>query len=201
MSEPVRLDWQAGVREPELASLLAGDAIELTGSVLTLRDASAARLARAIDTGEQLPVALNGRVMYAVGPSPAQPGRIIGSAGPTTTARLARYLPAFFSAGVRAIIGKGELHGADAARFREHRAVYLAAVGGLGALLARHVTAAPVVGYADLGPEALYELSLDAFPAIVIIDSEGRNFHETARAQWRTDVARERHRPEGDGET
>jgi fumarate hydratase subunit beta len=186
MTDAIRLDWRLGVHEPEFASLRAGDAVELTGSVLTLRDASAARLARAIDAGEGLPVPLEGRVMYAVGPSPARPGHIIGSAGPTTTSRMARYLPALLSAGVRAIIGKGELHGADIRAFTEREAVYLAAIGGLGALLAKHITAASVVAYPELGPEALYELSLDAFPAIAIIDRAGRNFHEIARAEWRT---------------
>ena len=116
--------------------------------------------------------------MYAVGPSPAKPGQVIGSAGPTTTARMGRYLPALFAAGVRAIIGKGELHGADMAACVEHGAVYLAAIGGLGALLAKRITAARVVSYPELGPEALFELELAAFPAVVIIDRLGQNLHE-----------------------
>ena len=169
----------------DLERVRAGEAVELTGRLLSLRDASAARLAAAIGRGEPLPVPLSGRILYAVGPSPAQPGQIIGSAGPTTTARMARFLPALFSAGVAAIIGKGELHGDDMRPFTEHRAFYLAAIGGLGALLAKRITAAAVVGYADLGPEALYELEVDAFPAVVIIDRDGRNFHQEARARWR----------------
>jgi len=163
----------------------AGDAVELTGRVISLRDASAARLARAIEHGEPLPVSLAGQIMYAVGPSPAQPGQVIGSAGPTTTARMARFLPALFSAGVTAVIGKGEMHGEDAAAFRRHGAIYVAAIGGIGALLAKQITAASVVGYEDLGPEALYALDVQAFPAVVIIDRQGRNFHEEARAEWR----------------
>lgn len=123
--------------------------------------------------------------MYAVGPSPAPPGRIIGSAGATTTARMARFLPILFSAGVVAVIGKGELHGDDMAAFTRHGAMYLAAVGGMGALLAKHIRAAAVVAYEDLGPEALYALELDRFPAVVIIDKAGRNFHEESRAKWR----------------
>jgi fumarate hydratase subunit beta len=128
--------------------------------------------------------------MYAVGPSPAKPGHVIGSAGPTTTARMGRYLPALFSAGVRAIIGKGELHGEDMAACTEHRALYLAAIGGLGALLAKRISAARVVAYPELGPEALYELELAAFPAVVIIDAFGQNLHDTARDRWRTEPAR-----------
>lgn len=169
-----------------LEGLDAGASVELTGPVLTLRDASAARIAAALDAGTPLPVSLEGRIMYAVGPSPAKPGQIIGSAGPTTTARMARYLPTLFSAGVRAIIGKGELHGEDAATFSRHGAVYLAAIGGLGALLGKTVSAATVLAFDELGTEALFELDLRSFPAVVIIDHAGRNFHELARAQWRT---------------
>jgi fumarate hydratase subunit beta len=168
-----------------LARVRAGQSVALTGRVISLRDASAARLAGAIARGEDLPVSLAGQIMYAVGPSPAQPGHVIGSAGPTTTARMTRFLPALFSAGVAAIIGKGELHGDAMASFVRAGAIYLAATGGAGALLAKQVTSATVVAYDDLGPEALYALDLQAFPAVVIIDTEGRNFHEEARARWR----------------
>ena len=181
----IPLDCRSGFPAAEAARLSAGESVELTGRVLTLRDASAARLAQAIERGEPLPVALDGQIMYAVGPSPAKPGQIIGSAGPTTTERMGRYLPALFSAGVQAVIGKGELHGRDMAAFTGHGAIYFAAVGGLGALLAKQITAASVIAYDDLGPEALYSLDLVAFPVVVIIDRAGRNFHETARAQWR----------------
>jgi fumarate hydratase subunit beta len=186
------LDWRPGAaadaREATLDRLRAGDPVEITGPVLTLRDASAARLAGALQRGEPLPVALEGRVMYAVGPSPPRPGQVIGSAGPTTTARMARFLPALLAAGVRAVIGKGELRGRDAAALMEHRVLYFAAVGGMGALLATHVSAATVVGYDDLGPEALFALELDRFPAVVVIDRTGGNFHEQARAAWRRHV-------------
>ena len=185
MSDIIQIDCRDGFPESRVARLSAGDSVELSSRVLTLRDASAARLAHALERGESLPVSLSGQIMYAVGPSPAKPGQIIGSAGPTTTERMGRYLPALFAAGVRAIIGKGELHGRDMAAFTEHGAIYFAAIGGLGALLAKQIAAATVVGYDDLGPEALYSLDLVAFPAVVIIDRDGRNFHETARAEWR----------------
>ena len=185
MTTPTILDCRDGLPETTVASLAAGDPVELTGRVLSLRDASAARLARAIEAGEPLPVPLRGHLLYAVGPSPAKPGQVVGSAGPTTTARMARYLPALFAAGVRGIIGKGELHGDEAAPFATHRAVYLAAIGGLGALLAKQIRAATVVAYDDLGPEALFALDVERFPAVVVIDTAGRNFHEIARAAWR----------------
>src|SRR5215471_12896412 len=139
MADTVKLDVRSSA---PMTQLRAGDAVELTGRLITLRDASAARLARAIESGDRLPLSLDGQILYAVGPSPAKPGQIIGSAGPTTTARMARYFPALFGAGVRGVIGKGELHGEDAAPFVQRGAVYFAAIGGLGALLARQISAA-----------------------------------------------------------
>lgn len=181
-----QLTFDDGVLDADLDRLRAGDSVELTGRVISFRDATAARLARALETGEPIPVSLHNQMLYAVGPSPPKPGQIIGSAGPTTTARMARFLPTLFSAGVRAVIGKGEVHGDDMAAFVAHRAVYFAAIGGLGALLAKQIRSADVVGYDDLGPEALYALEIDAFPVIVIIDRQGRNFHEISRARWKS---------------
>ena len=185
MKNSIHVDCHNGIADADLERLRAGDSVELTGRVFSLRDASAARLARALEAGGPIPISLENRILYAVGPSPPKPGQIIGSAGPTTTARMARFLPALFAAGVRGIIGKGELHGDDASKFVKNGAVYFAAIGGLGALLAKQISSATVVAYDDLGPEALYALEIDTFPAVVIIDREGRNFHETARAEWR----------------
>jgi fumarate hydratase subunit beta len=185
MSRVIELKCQNGVAEADLDGLCAGDSVELTGRVISLRDASAARLAAAVDEGRPLPISLEGQILYAVGPSPPKPGQIIGSAGPTTTSRMARFLPALFKAGARAIIGKGELHGEEVAPFLSSGAVYLAAIGGLGALLANQISSARVAAYDDLGPEALYALEIAAFPVVVIIDRHGGNFHETSRTRWR----------------
>ena len=181
---PLAVDCRNGLDAAIADQLKAGDSVELTGRVISLRDASAARLARAIDAGEPLPISLNDQLLYAVGPSPPKPGQIIGSAGPTTTARMARYLPSLFRAGVRGIIGKGELHGDEVAPFLTHGAIYFASIGGLGALLAKQITAASVVAYEDLGAEALYALDVFMFPSVVIVDRAGNNFHERARAEW-----------------
>jgi len=182
----MQLTFNDGVTDADLDRLRAGDSVELTGRVISFRDATAARLTRALEAGGPVPVSLHDQILYAVGPSPPKPSQIIGSAGPTTTARMARFLPTLFAAGVRAVIGKGELHGDDMNAFVTHRAVYFAAIGGLGALLAKQIRAADIVGYDDLGPEALYSLEIDAFPVVVIIDTEGRNFHELSRARWRS---------------
>jgi fumarate hydratase subunit beta len=186
MDEGVQASKADTTRIITFEGLRAGQLIELTGRVISLRDASAARLAAALAGGDVLPLSLAGQIMYAVGPSPAQPGQIIGSAGPTTTARMARFLPALFAAGVAGVIGKGELHGEDMAAFVRAGAIYFATTGGAGALLAKRITAASVVAYEGLGPEALFALDLDAFPAVVIIDRDGRNFHQEARARWRS---------------
>jgi fumarate hydratase subunit beta len=98
---------------------------------------------------------------------------------------MARFLPTLFGAGVRAVIGKGELHGDEMTAFTTHGAVYFAAIGGLGALLAKQIASADVAGYADLGPEALYALEIQSFPAVVVIDRHGNNFHERSRLDWR----------------
>ena len=185
MSHVTELKCQNGIGDADLDRLRAGDAVELTGRVISLRDASAARLAVAVEEGQPLPISLENQILYAVGPSPPKPGQIIGSAGPTTTSRMARFLPSLFKAGARAIIGKGELHGEEAAPFLSHGGVYFGAIGGLGALLAKQISSSGIVAYDDLGPEALYALQIFAFPVVVIIDRHGGNFHEIARARWR----------------
>jgi fumarate hydratase subunit beta len=181
----IQLKCHNRIAQADLDRLRAGDPVELTGQVISLRDASAARLAAAVDAGQPLPISFEDQILYAVGPSPAKPGQIIGSAGPTTTSRMARFLPSLFRAGARAIIGKGELHGEEVAPFLSHGAVYFGAIGGLGALLAKQISSTRIVAYDDLGPEALYALEIVAFPVVVIIDRHGGNFHEIARARWR----------------
>ena len=165
-------------------ALSAGDEVSLSGELLTIRDATAKRLLDMARSDQRLPVNLTGRVLYAVGASPPQPGQVVGSAGPTTIERFVTFLPFLFRSGVKGIIAKGELHGDIVGAFRESGAVYLAAIGGLGALLGKRVIAAEVVAFPELGPEALYQFSVRDFPAVVIIDREGRNFHEIARAKW-----------------
>lgn len=164
--------------------LRAGEQVLITGELWTARDAACGRLARALTAGDPLPLDLRGRVIYAVGPTPAKPGQVIGSAGPTTAARLLPYLGALLSAGTAALVAKGDwpAHAADI--FRGHGAVYLVALGGAGALLAQTVKEVEVVAYPDLGPEAIHRLRVERFPAIVAIDAQGKDLHRQARAEW-----------------
>jgi fumarate hydratase subunit beta len=157
----------------DLCTLRAGDSVELTGTIFTARDAAHKRLVDALaDTGH-FPVDLTGQTIYYCGPTPAPPGRPIGSAGPTTSARMDAYAPTLHAAGVRATIGKGDRDAAVRESCRQHGAVYLVAVGGAGALLSDRICGARVVAYEDLGPEAVRELRVERFPAIVAYDAHG----------------------------
>ena len=180
-----RLECRPFPLESDLRVLRAGEAVEIWGELLSIRDATARRLVEGAREGRALPLDLTGRLLYAVGPSPAKPGQVIGSAGPTTIERFTKYLPFLFEAGVRGVIGKGELHGPIVDAFRHAGAVYFAAIGGLGALLGKRVVAADVVAFPDLGPEAMFRLQVDTFPVVTIIDAAGQNYHDTARDRWR----------------
>jgi fumarate hydratase subunit beta len=161
--------------EKEAASLRAGQAVLLSGVVFTARDAAHQRLARALQDGEPLPFNLEGQALYYCGPAPTPPGRAVGSAGPTTSSRLDPFTPLLYSLGLRATIGKGERDLAVRQACRKYGALYLVAVGGAGALLADCVTAAEVLAYPELGPEAIRRLVLRDLPVIVAYDSEGNS--------------------------
>jgi fumarate hydratase subunit beta len=178
---PTRIQCRPTVDSDQLRALAAGESVEISGDVITIRDASAKLVAGLVDAGAPLPVALDGMLLYAAGPSPPKPGQVVGSAGPTTTGRFEKYLPALFRAGIRGIIGKGELHGPIVDLFKAHGAIYFAAIGGLGALLGKRVVAAEVVAFPELGTEALHRFEVRDFPAVVIIDAAGNNFHEMVR--------------------
>jgi len=153
--------------------LRAGDAVHLTGIVYTARDAAHQRLIALIEAEKPLPIDLEGQVIYYCGPTPAPPGRPIGSAGPTTSSRMDTYAPVLHAHGVMATIGKGPRSEAVRAVLVERGAVYLVAVGGAGALLAQHVEACEVVAFPELGPEAIRKLTVRDFPAIVAYDAHG----------------------------
>lgn len=156
-----------------IRNLKAGEEVLLTGRMFTARDAAHKRLFELIQKGEPLPVDLKGACIYYVGPSPARPGKPIGSAGPTTSGRCDPYTPAMLEQGAKVLVGKGKRGDAVKEALKTHGAAYLAATGGAAALLAERIKEARVVAYEDLGPEALRELIVEDFPAVVINDASG----------------------------
>jgi fumarate hydratase subunit beta len=167
-----------------IAELRAGDNVTITGTILAARDAAHKRLLELIDNGEPLPIDLTGQVIYFAGPSPAKPGRPIGSVGPTTSGRMDAYSPALLDLGLKGMIGKGYRNQAVKDAMARNGAVYFAAVGGAAALLAQRVTASRVVAYEDLGPEAIRELDVVDFPVIVINDIYGGDLYAEGRARF-----------------
>ncbi len=168
------LPFESGV----LASLKAGDLISLSGSLYTGRDQTHRRLCALLDEGKPLPVDLAGQLLYYVGPSPARPGRVIGAAGPTTSYRMDIYTPRLLELGLSATMGKGARSAQVREAMKERGAIYLATIGGAGALLSKCITASDVVAFADAGPEALYRFEVACFPAVVINDVHGNDFYE-----------------------
>jgi fumarate hydratase subunit beta len=158
-------------------NLKAGDSVFITGTIYTARDAAHKRLLEGLEKGDASPLDLAGQIIYYAGPAPAPPGRPIGSVGPTTSYRMDSFAPKTMELGLRGMIGKGP-RGKDVVdAMKKYGAVYFAAVGGAGALLAQCVKAAKVVAYEDLGAEAIRELTVERFPAIVAIDSNGASLY------------------------
>jgi len=168
-----------------IKELTAGTSVLISGTIYTARDAAHKRLAEAMKKKEELPFVLKGQTIYYAGPSPARPGRTIGSAGPTTSGRMDVYTPRMLSAGVKAMIGKGSRSMEAKEAMQKHKAVYFVATGGAGALLAQSIKKATVVAYEDLGPEAIRMLTVNNFPAIVANDIYGNDLFEQGRAQYR----------------
>lgn len=168
----------------EARALKCGESCLITGTIYTARDAAHKRLCELAAKGEPLPFDIEGAVIYFVGPTPAKPGQVIGSAGPTTSYRMDAYSPTLIALGQTGMIGKGKRGEAVVEAMREHGAVYLGAIGGLGALLGQCVKKAEVIAYPDLGAEAVRRLEVENFPVVVVIDSEGRNLYETGRRAY-----------------
>ncbi len=173
--------------EESVRALRAGDRVLLSGVVYTGRDAAHKRLFELLQAGKELPVDLRGQVIYYVGPAPAKPGQVIGSAGPTTSGRMDAYAPALISYGLRGMIGKGLRGPAVTEAMAENGAVYFAATGGAAALLARCVVSCEIVAYEDLGTEAIRKLVVEDLPLIVANDACGGDFYrEGVRAYARS---------------
>ncbi|MCK4326093.1 Fe-S-containing hydro-lyase [bacterium] len=166
---------QSPLSAEEAKKFKAGDKVLISGTLFTARDEAHQRLVRAIERGAELPIPIKNQIIYYAGPTPAPPGRVIGSCGPTTSARMDSFTPQLLRKGLRGMIGKGHRSSQVIKAIKDFRAVYFIAIGGAGALLSKCVQEAEVVAYRDLGPEAIYRLTVVDFPAWVAIDSQGRN--------------------------
>ncbi len=164
--------------EEKVRDLEAGDNVLLSGVVYTARDAAHKRLVTALDKGDKLPFEIEGSAIYYVGPAPAKPGEVIGSAGPTTSYRMDPFAPQLIEQGLRAMIGKGDRNQAVIDTMKEHGAVYLAAIGGAAALISQQIKNAEVIAYDDLGTEAVRRLEVEELPLIVAVDSNGNNLYD-----------------------
>jgi fumarate hydratase subunit beta len=170
--------------DADVESLSSGDRVVITGVLYTARDAAHGRLLPLIEAGDALPIDVRGQIIYYTGPSPARPGEVVGSIGPTTGGRMDRFTPRLLSLGLKGTIGKGHRSDPVKEALREHKAVYFGAVGGAGAVLSRYVKKLEVVAYGDLGTEAIRRLEVEAFPAIVINDCHGGDLYQDGMKEY-----------------
>jgi fumarate hydratase subunit beta len=182
MSEAIRL--KTPLSDADVEKLKAGDKVFLNGVIYTGRDAAHKRLYDLLMEGKPLPIEVKGQVIYYVGPAPAKPGQVIGSAGPTTSGRMDAYSPKLIELGLKGMIGKGMRKKEVVEAMKKYKAVYFAATGGAGALLAKAIKKAQVVAYDDLGPEAINRLEVEDFPVIVVNDTKGNDLYEEGMRKY-----------------
>jgi fumarate hydratase subunit beta len=183
MGEPIRL--RAPLSDKDLEKLKIGDRVLISGIVYTGRDAAHKRLFDLVQAGKDLPFDIRGQVIYYVGPTPSKPGQVFGAAGPTTSYRMDAYSPSLIAIGLKGMIGKGMRSEAVKEAMKKYKAVYFAATGGAGALLAKRVKKAEVVAYEDLGPEAIRRLEVEDFPVVVVNDIHGSDLYVEGEKRYR----------------
>lgn len=182
MSDAIRLT--PPLSSDDVAQLKAGDRVLITGTIYTGRDAAHKRIVDALAKGEEPPFPLDGAVIYYVGPSPPPPGRVIGAAGPTTSYRMDAYAPTLIARGLKAMIGKGKRNDEVKTAMQDQKAVYLAAIGGAGALMARCIKEAEVIAYPELGPEAVRRLVVEDMPLVCVNDVHGGDLYIAGRKAY-----------------
>lgn len=178
----------APISDEIVKKLKVGDYVYITGTIYTARDAAHKRMYESMLKGEDIPFDLNNNIIYYLGPTPAREGKVIGSAGPTTSSRMDKYSPILMEKGLKGMIGKGKRSQEVINAMIKNNAVYFAAVGGAGAMLSKCIVDSKVIAYDDLGTEAIRKLEVKNFPVIVVIDSEGSNLYETAVKKYRVDL-------------
>lgn len=171
--------------DEDVVGLKAGDRVFISGVIYSARDAAHKRMVESIKKGEELPIDIKGAVIYYMGPAPAKPGYVIGSAGPTTSGRMDAYAPLLIEKGLKGMIGKGERSKEVIDACVKYKAVYLGATGGAGALISKRIKKVEVVAYEDLGPEAIRRLEVEDFPAIVVNDTQGQDLYRMGVEKYR----------------
>jgi fumarate hydratase subunit beta len=164
--------------DADVESLKAGDRVRITGVLYTARDAAHGRLWPLIQGGQPLPIDVRGQIIYYTGPSPARPGDVVGSIGPTTGSRMDKFTPALIKLGLKGTMGKGARSQPVKDAFKQYKGVYFGAIGGAGAVLSRFVKHVEIVAYEDLGTEAIRRLQVESFPAIVVNDCRGGDLYQ-----------------------
>jgi fumarate hydratase subunit beta len=167
-----------------IKTLKSGDNLLLSGTLYVARDAAHKRMVDQLDRGEPLPFDIKGQTLYYMGPTPAPPGRVIGAAGPTTSKRMDPFTPRLLAAGLKGMIGKGVRSQEVKDAMKKYGAVYLAAIGGAGALISKSIVKAEVIAYQDLGPEAVLKIEVKDFPATVIVDNSGTDLYLTGKREY-----------------
>ncbi|QRN86277.1 Fe-S-containing hydro-lyase [Clostridia bacterium] len=175
---PKEIHLTTPIKTEDISELRAGDRILLSGTIFTARDTAHKRIVASLDKNEKLPFELAGSVIYYAGPAPAPPGKPIGSIGPTTSYRMDAYAPRLIEHGLKIMIGKGLRNKEVKDAIVKHQAIYCAAWGGAGALLASRIIAATCIAYEELGPEAVYKLEVKDFPVMVVNDTKGHDAYE-----------------------
>jgi fumarate hydratase subunit beta len=174
-------DVRTPLSDADVESLKAGDRVRITGVIYTARDAAHGRLLPLIEKGEALPIDVRGQIIYYTGPSPARPGDVVGSIGPTTGGRMDKFTPALLRLGLKGTIGKGARSQPVKDALRREKGVYFGAIGGAGAVLSQFIKRLEIVAYEDLGTEAIRRLEVEHFPAIVINDCHGGDLYEDGK--------------------
>lgn len=173
------------LNEDVISKWRSGDKILISGIIYTGRDAAHKRLVELIDKGESLPFDVKGQIIYFVGPTPARPGRAVGSAGPTTSYRMDAYSPRLIERGLKGMIGKGSRSKEVIEAMMKHKCVYMTAVGGAGALISRCIKSSEIIAYDDLGPEAIRKMEVENLPVIVVNDTSGNDLYQEGIKKYR----------------
>lgn len=180
----MEIKLQTPLTEDKISNLKAGDSVLLSGVIYSARDAAHKRLIELLDEGKELPLNIKDETIYYVGPSPAKPGKVIGSAGPTTSYRMDAYAPTLMDLGLRGMIGKGARNDEVIEAIKRNKSIYFGAIGGAAALIGKSIIKSEIIAYEDLGAEAIRRMEVKDMPLVVIIDSQGNNLYDIGQKNY-----------------